>query len=123
MLDGSSQVVLGDSSLPGSSLQSSPQSLLQSTQRQPFCGDSEGWGPISQLRFDLTPCFLDLGVALVAAFGLLMGSGAIWLLLKKRIPQPVSKNWHFYAKLVSRLSLNHFLKHRRRLVTNWIDGH
>ncbi|XHG00182.1 hypothetical protein AWENTII_003647 [Aspergillus wentii] len=100
MLDGSSQVVLGDSSLPGSSLQSSPQSLLQSTQRQPFCGDSEGWGPISQLRFDLTPCFLDLGVALVAAFGLLMGSGAIWLLLKKRIPQPVSKNWHFYAKLV-----------------------
>ena len=57
---------------------------------------------MSPFRFDLTPCFLDLGVALVAGWGLLFGAGAIWFLFKKRVPQPVSKNWHFYAKLVRR---------------------
>jgi hypothetical protein len=40
-------------------------------------------------------------VALVAVWGMVSGAGALWLLLRKRIPQPVSKNWHFYAKLVS----------------------
>jgi ATP-binding cassette subfamily C (CFTR/MRP) protein 1 len=68
--------------------------------QQPFCHDFEGWGPISRLRFDLTPCFLDVGVALVALFGLLFGGGAIWFLMKK-MPQRVKKNWHFYSKLVS----------------------
>lgn len=56
---------------------------------------------MSNVRFDLTPCFLDLGVAIVAALGVIMGAGAIWFLFKKRVPEPVSKNWHFYAKLVS----------------------
>ncbi|KAJ0426972.1 P-loop containing nucleoside triphosphate hydrolase protein [Aspergillus carlsbadensis] len=94
MLDDSSQSVLGEIS-PGSL---SP-TAFQPAKSQPFCGDIEGWGPLSSLRFDLTPCFLDLGVSFVAVFGLLLGSGALWFLLKKRIPQPVSKNWHFYAKL------------------------
>lgn len=102
MTDSSSQRVLGDS-YPGSfQLSSSADSdLFQSQHLQAFCGDVEGWGPISPFRFDLTPCFLDIGVAVVAGWGLLMGAGAIWFLLKKRIPQPVTKNWHFYAKLVS----------------------
>ncbi|KAL2818465.1 P-loop containing nucleoside triphosphate hydrolase protein [Aspergillus cavernicola] len=95
MLDDSYQSVLGENS-PGSL---SP-TAFQSAKLQPFCGDVEGWGPISRLRFDLTPCFLDVGVSLVAAFGLIFGSGALWFLFKMRIPQPVSKNWHFYAKLV-----------------------
>ncbi|GAQ44111.1 hypothetical protein AtubIFM55763_002709 [Aspergillus tubingensis] len=99
MLEGSSQTFLGDST-PGSLLSSNPNTAFQSPKSQPFCGDVEGWGPISKFRFDLTPCFLDAGVAVVAAWGLLMGTGAVWYLLKKRIPQPVSKNWHFYAKLV-----------------------
>lgn len=100
MLDGNPQVILGNShSAPLSSSLGSP--FSSSKKLQPFCGDVEGWGPISKHRFDLTPCFLDFGVALVAAWGLLMGAGAIWFLLKKRAPQPVSKNWHFYAKLVS----------------------
>ncbi|KAL2856233.1 P-loop containing nucleoside triphosphate hydrolase protein [Aspergillus pseudodeflectus] len=94
MLDDSSQSVLGEIS-PGSL---SP-IAFQPAKSRPFCGDIEGWGPLSSLRFDLTPCFLDLGVSFVAVFGLLLGSGALWFLLKKRIPQPVSKNWHFYAKL------------------------
>ncbi|GMF70933.1 unnamed protein product [Aspergillus oryzae] len=97
MLEGNSQAILGDSA-PGSS---TLKSALQSPKLEPFCGNFEGWGPLSKFRFDLTPCFLDLGVAIVAAWGLIMGAGAIWFLLKKRIPQPVSKNWHFYAKLVA----------------------
>lgn len=97
MLDDSTQTVLGEI-VPGS-LSSTP--FQQYAQLQPFCGDVEGWGPLSRLRFDLTPCFLDVGASVVALFGLVLGSGALWFLLNKRIPQPVSKNWHFYAKLVS----------------------
>ncbi|KAA8641843.1 hypothetical protein EYZ11_011255 [Aspergillus tanneri] len=100
MPDGNSQAILGGS-LPGSlvSPSSSPESVFQSARSQPFCGDAEGWGPLSKLRFDLTPCFLDLGVAIVAAWGLLMGAGALWFLFKKRIAEPVPKDWHFYSKL------------------------
>ncbi|KAJ6132369.1 hypothetical protein N7471_007584 [Penicillium samsonianum] len=96
MLDGQSQVVL-EASRPGHLLHSLGSAL--DSRRQPFCTDSEGWGPLSSLRFDLTPCFLDVVVAVVAVWGTLSGLGALWLLLRKRIPQPVSKNWHFYTKL------------------------
>lgn len=103
MLDGNSQAFLGDSQ-PGFSASPTSNVHFQSRQRQPFCGDIEGWGPLSPFRFDLTPCFLDFVVSLVAAWGLFMGAGAIWFLLRKRIPQPVSKDWHFYTKLVSELT-------------------
>ena len=96
---GGSQSILGDSSR-GSLLSSTPNSAFLSSKPQPFCHDPEGWGPLSQFRFDLTPCFLDFGVSLVAVWGIIAGAGALWLLFKKRVPQPVSKNWHFYAKLV-----------------------
>lgn len=100
MLDGSSQVVL-EGAHPGFLELSRPGSALGPRQRQPFCSDPEGWGPLSSSRFDLTPCFLDVIVALVAVWGVVAGAGALWLLLRKRIPQPVAKNWHFYTKLVS----------------------
>ncbi|KAH7122420.1 multidrug resistance-associated protein 1 [Dendryphion nanum] len=67
---------------------------------QPLCGNSEGWGPLSPDRFDFTPCFLDIWIAVVAAFGILGGAGAAWWLIKHCHPQPVKKNWHFYAKLI-----------------------
>ena len=67
--------------------------------RQTFCGDREGWGPISEIRYDLTPCFLDVNVLFAASWGVLLGFGALWFLVKKRVPQEVGKNWHFYAKL------------------------
>jgi ATP-binding cassette, subfamily C (CFTR/MRP), member 1 len=70
------------------------------TKPQPFCGDAEGWGPISSVRYDLTPCFLDVWILFVAAWGVVAGAGALWFLFRKRSPQSVSKNWHFYAKLV-----------------------
>lgn len=75
-----------------------------SQRRQPLCGNIEGWGPLSPHRFDFTPCFLDIWVAVVAAWGILGGAGALWYLFQKCPPQPVKKNWHFYAKLVRRVS-------------------
>jgi hypothetical protein len=98
MLDGNSQVVLGGSD-PGESLQSPLVSAFKH-RKQSFCTDPEGWGPLSPTGFHLTPCFIDVVVAVVAVWGMLSGAGALYLLLKKRIPAPVSKNWHFYAKLV-----------------------
>ncbi len=68
--------------------------------RQPLCGNIEGWGPLSPFRYDLTPCFLDVGISAVAVFGIVFGSAAVWYLVKKKTPQPVVKNWHFYTKLV-----------------------
>jgi ATP-binding cassette subfamily C (CFTR/MRP) protein 1 len=71
--------------------------------RQPLCGNSEGWGPISPIRYDFTPCFLDVWIATVAAFGIVGGAGALWYLYRKPA-QPVKRNWHFYAKLVRNTS-------------------
>jgi ABC-type multidrug transport system fused ATPase/permease subunit len=67
--------------------------------QQPFCGNVEGWGPISPFRYDFTPCFLDVWITVVACFGIFLGTGAIWFLLKKRSPATVPKDWHFHAKL------------------------
>ncbi|MCJ1435109.1 hypothetical protein MMC27_004479 [Xylographa pallens] len=66
---------------------------------QPLCGNIEGWGPLSQLRYDFTPCFLDVWISSVAVFGIVAGAGAIWYLIKRRTPAEVGKNWHFYTKL------------------------
>src|SRR4051794_24584227 len=74
--------------------------------QQPFCKDAEGWGPLSPIRYDFTPCFLDVWISSVAVFGLLFGAGAIVYLLRWRPPQPVRKNWHLYLKLVSKLSVH-----------------
>ncbi|KAL8667629.1 MAG: hypothetical protein Q9202_000484 [Teloschistes flavicans] len=71
----------------------------QKSQRQTLCGNTEGWGPISPFRYDFTPCFLDVWITSVALFGIVLGAGATWYLLKRRTPSPVSKNWHFYTKL------------------------
>ncbi len=66
---------------------------------QPLCGNSEGWGPISPIRYDFTPCFLDVWIAVVAVFGIVGGAGALWYLYSKCPPQPVKRDWHFFAKL------------------------
>ncbi len=73
-------------------------------QRQPLCHDIEGWGPLSSLRYDFTPCFLDVWISIVAAGGIVSGAGALWYLLHKCTPQPVKQDWHFYTKLVSALA-------------------
>lgn len=99
MVDGNPQAVIANVPGPAVSL-----TLDGEASRQPFCGDREGWGPISSVIYDFTPCFLDVWVAAVAAWGIFFGAGAIWFLLTKRVAQPVSKNWHFWAKLVSLLS-------------------
>ena len=67
---------------------------------QPLCGNIEGWGPLSPHRWDFTPCFLDVLVAVVAVGGIVAGAGAIWYLMRKE-KETVRKDWHFWAKLVS----------------------
>lgn len=85
-----------------SPLQSAPFEAFKAHRKhhqQPLCADREGFGPLSPFRFDLTPCFLDLLLVFVAAWGALGGSAAIVYLTKKRTPSDVRKNWHYYTKL------------------------
>lgn len=105
MLDASSpsQTVLDASSFSGlRPLQNLGHGYLTATQsdRQPFCANKEGWGPLSPHRYDFTPCFMDVWVSGVALFGIIFGFGAVWYLLKWRKAQEVSKDWHFWTKQV-----------------------
>jgi hypothetical protein len=81
----------------------------ESLAKQPFCGNEEGWGPLSPFRYDFTPCFIDVWVATVAAFGILVGAVAVWWLLKRKKPTPVSKDWHFWTKQVGCVVSRHSL--------------
>lgn len=102
MIDGNPQLVIGNDRGSTGPFYTAASPLHASTAlRQPFCRDSEGWGPINSDIADFTPCFVDVPVSIAAAWGAVMGVGALWLLLKRREPQDVPKNWHFYAKLVS----------------------
>lgn len=67
---------------------------------QPLCGNKEGWGPLSPYRYDFTPCFMDVWVSSVAAFGILGGAIAIWWLVRRKTHAEVEKNWHFWLKQV-----------------------
>jgi ATP-binding cassette subfamily C (CFTR/MRP) protein 1 len=70
--------------------------------KQPLCGNSEGWGPLSPHRYDFTPCFIDVWIAAVSVFGLLFGSLAVWwLLVKKQKQEGQTKNVPFYIKQVN----------------------
>lgn len=71
-----------------------------SASEQPFCRNDEGWGPLSPFRYDFTPCFIDVWVASVAAFGVLFGAAALWWLLAKKSSNGLSKNWVFWLKQV-----------------------
>lgn len=71
--------------------------------RQPLCGNSEGWGPLSQFRYDFTPCFMDVWISAVAAYGILFGAVAIWWLVRRKRKAEVGKNWHFLTKQVGRI--------------------
>ncbi|KAL8420183.1 hypothetical protein RB594_003095 [Gaeumannomyces avenae] len=73
--------------------------LTASAEREhPFCGNVEGWGPLSPFRYDLTPCFIDVWVASVAVFGLVFGPLAIWWLVARKTQYPVSKDAQFWVK-------------------------
>jgi ATP-binding cassette subfamily C (CFTR/MRP) protein 1 len=68
--------------------------------REPFCHNSEGWGPLSVFRYDFTPCFIDVPFAVIASFGIITGSFTIWRLLTRSSKQLTEKDWHYYTKLV-----------------------
>ncbi|KAI1085814.1 P-loop containing nucleoside triphosphate hydrolase protein [Whalleya microplaca] len=66
---------------------------------QPLCGNKEGWGPLSPFRYDFTPCFIDVWVFTVAAYGIVCGAPAIWYILQRqKKPAEISKDWHFWLK-------------------------
>ena len=73
--------------------------------QQPLCGNKEGWGPLSPDRYDFTPCFIDVWVASVAAFGILFGSVALWWILTTRKPSDIKKNLGFWLKQVQKPGL------------------
>lgn len=77
-------------------LSSTPHTLSH----QPFCGNSEGWGPLSPHRYDFTPCFMDVWVSSVAVYGVLFGLGAVWWLVRRKTRAEVRKDWHFWSKQV-----------------------
>ncbi|KAG6000046.1 hypothetical protein E4U43_001725 [Claviceps pusilla] len=68
--------------------------------QQPLCGNEEGWGPISEYRYDFTPCFIDVWLATVSVYALILGPLAIWQLLgkKKLADHGATKNAHFWIK-------------------------
>ncbi|KAK1971225.1 hypothetical protein LY78DRAFT_137606 [Colletotrichum sublineola] len=66
--------------------------------KQPLCGNEEGWGPLSPIRYDFTPCFIDVWIASVAVFGVIFGSFAIVWLLRRKKPTNAPKDWHFWVK-------------------------
>lgn len=69
--------------------------------KQPLCGNEEGWGPLSPHQFDFTPCFIDVWIAAVSVFGLLIGSLAVWWLAVKKQKHPgQTHNVHFWIKQV-----------------------
>jgi ATP-binding cassette subfamily C (CFTR/MRP) protein 1 len=68
--------------------------------KQPLCANAEGWGPLSKLRYDFTPCFLDVWLASVATFGLVFGLAAVVWLRRKKKPVEVGKGWQFWTKQV-----------------------
>lgn len=74
-----------------------------------FCHDAEGWGPLSLVRYDFTPCFVNVPLAAVATFGIFAGGITLWYLITKASKQPTQKDWHYYTKLVgsTRMNINH----------------
>lgn len=77
--------------------------------KQPLCGNEEGWGPISRYRYDFTPCFIDVWLATVSVYALILGPLAIWWLLRKKKPLEgeATKNAHFWIKQVRWLLPGH----------------
>jgi ATP-binding cassette subfamily C (CFTR/MRP) protein 1 len=70
----------------------------------PFCRDVEGWGPLSIIRYDFTPCFVDVSVASVSLLGIVFGICAICKLLTEKSKQSTKRDWQYFSKLVCKLS-------------------
>ena len=81
------KVLLGSGSFSGfRPLQQLGHGYLSATAeyKQPLCGNEEGWGPLSPFRWDFTPCFIDVWIAAVSAFGIVIGLISLWLLLRQK---------------------------------------
>jgi hypothetical protein len=86
---------------------SSTNGIAMASCQHPLCCDVEGWGPLSKVISDFTPCFLDFLISLVGLFGLLYGSYSLWCVATKNRGSEVSKGWQLWTKLVSEEDLDH----------------
>ncbi|TGZ81048.1 ABC transporter family protein [Ascodesmis nigricans] len=78
----------------------SPAVILRSSAAAAFCGHPEGWGPLSPNgRADVTPCFLDSMIDVVSVALVITGAIQLYLYSRKKV-YPVSKNWHYWTKLL-----------------------
>ena len=82
------------------------ESFLAHSSKDILCYDAEGWGPLSPIRFDLAPCFLDALLAGLACLGVLAGGITILYLARQKTQVLIGRNWHFRSKLV-RCSCKH----------------
>jgi hypothetical protein len=69
--------------------------------QQLLCCNAEGWGPLSGVVSDFTPCFLDMLISLVAVFGAVFGAYCIWWVVTKKQKSEVALDRQFWAMLVS----------------------
>jgi len=95
------QIVLGSSAAVHDSKQHVAVDYLSAAKHpvHRFCGNEEGWGPLSPYRYDFTPCFLDVWISVVSVWGIVLGGAAVWYLLRKKVAAEIAKDWHFHTKL------------------------
>lgn len=99
----SQQLVIGSPSLSAFGIingRDSANLTATASCQQPLCCDAEGWGPLSEVMSDFSPCFLDVLISLVAVFGIVFGAHSLWVVTRKH-KSKVAKDWPFWTKLVS----------------------
>jgi len=69
--------------------------------RKPLCCDADGWGPLSEVMSDFTPCFLDMLISLVAVFGIVLGAHSVWWVVTRKHTSEVAKDRQLWTKVVS----------------------
>ena len=64
-----------------------------------WCTLSEGWGPISERYYDLTPCFLDLTLLVISGITLILSVVQLAKLLAKKVTVANRFHWSLPLKL------------------------
>lgn len=71
---------------------------------QSFCPQREGYGPISESKYDFTPCF-DSAISDVPSLFILVIGIYVLFTLRHVKPLKAPKNWHFWSKMVAAIGV------------------
>ncbi|CCG82393.1 putative ABC metal ion transporter [Taphrina deformans PYCC 5710] len=74
--------------------------LASKKYRQAFCPQREGYGPISDSKYDFTPCFDSAISDIPSLFIIVFGAYEIFKLSRVR-DLGTRKDWHFWTKIVA----------------------